>query len=143
MLCKKCNKNKATIFIDAKVNGLALKIALCEKCAASGFGIAAAPERSTTEKSEGSRTTVCPKCKTTFSKIERTRLFGCEKCYELFGSRLLSETEFAAANDKNDKKECPSHVTVGNLKKELAKAIEEEHYEKAAKLRDEIKKLES
>ncbi len=103
----------------------------------------------------------CPNCETTFEEFINNGKFGCTECYETFKSRLdpLLQNIHGAnrhvgrlgkikesnkinkdnTNDNNTKEE----DKVEELKKELKIAIKEERYEEAAKIRDEIKKLEN
>ncbi|MCI8699984.1 MAG: DNA methylase [Clostridia bacterium] len=103
----------------------------------------------------------CPNCETTFEEFINNGKFGCTECYGTFKSKidpLLQNIHGANrhvgrlgkikesnkinkdnTNDNNTKEE----DKVEELKKELKIAIKEERYEEAAKIRDEIKKLEN
>lgn len=104
----------------------------------------------------------CESCGYTFEDIANTGKLGCANCYETFENRLdpiikkiqganthvgrigkildnkiTNKTENIKESDKNGKE-----TKLEKLQKELKKAIKEERYEDAAKLRDEIKKFE-
>lgn len=105
----------------------------------------------------------CKTCGTTFDDILNTGMFGCSDCFETFqdridpiikkiqGSnrhvgRLAKEIDNKIGNEhKEVKKSEENNVNENKLEKlqeELKEAIKEERYEDAAKIRDEIKKLE-
>lgn len=106
------------------------------------------------------KTLKCEKCGLSFDDFVESGKFGCPSCYEAFeeridpilkrlhgGNRYIGreakadnpENELKLDEQKEDKKE-ESKVDV--LKRKLKQAIKEEKYEDAAKLRDEIKKIE-
>ena len=102
----------------------------------------------------------CNNCGNTFEDITKSGRLGCQNCYEVFeekldpmikriqGSnkhigRIGKKLDNIKTEEKEEiKKESTSNITIDNLKEKLKKAIKEERYEDAAKLRDEIKKLE-
>lgn len=100
----------------------------------------------------------CNKCGTTYNDFINTGKFGCENCYSIFsdkldgvlrniqgdniykgrkGKQIEKEIEF-----KNNKEENKENSKIDKLKEDLEKAVKDERYEDAAKIRDEIKKLE-
>jgi protein arginine kinase activator len=101
----------------------------------------------------------CPSCGTTFSDIQRTGQMGCPSCYEAFREKLrplfdemnrshthtgkkpvegTAQPAQAAAPAAEEKQESEE---VKKLREELRQCIAKEEFEKAAELRDEIKKL--
>ena len=108
---------------------------------------------------------VCEECGMTYDEFLHTGKFGCANCYNVFGDKidpLLKNLHGAnrhigrkgkESNLKLDKKvnevNKDSEIKkvqiskLDKLKQDLKKAIKEERYEDAAKLRDEIKKLEN
>ena len=104
----------------------------------------------------------CKQCGLDFDDFLHTGKFGCSNCYDEFESMIdpilknihganrhvgrLGEV-IEGNNVSNDDKVSQinpnkSDSKLDNLKKDLKKAIKEERYEDAAKIRDEIKKLE-
>ena len=113
----------------------------------------------------------CDSCGMTFEDFMNTGKFGCSNCYDAFESKIdpilknihganrhigrlgeinptttieseitgktKQETTKPKEKPKNNKEQSKSY----KLKEELQKAIKEERYEDAAKLRDELKKL--
>ena len=108
------------------------------------------------------KTLKCDQCGYTFDDIVNNGRLGCGNCYETFGERLdpiikkiqganrhigrIGKIVDNKIEQKEEKKMNPQEVKKENklekLQEELKQAIKEERYEDAAKLRDEIKKLE-
>ena len=101
----------------------------------------------------------CDKCNTTYSQFIESGKFGCDNCYDAFSERidpLLKRLHGAdrytgrkAEENKNIEEPKVEKVeTTANdnklevLKEKLKQLVKEEKYEEAAKVRDEIKKLE-
>ena len=169
MLCQHCQKNEATTHIKTNINGVTAEYRLCSECAQElGYGgmfpdftadfggmlgsflSAALPARSGASR--------CPTCGSTMNDIKKIGKVGCASCYDLFFNELMptirsihgntehigkrpvieyteNHEEKAPADDKAKKLE--------QLRAELKKAIEDENFERAAQLRDEIKQQEA
>lgn len=105
----------------------------------------------------------CDNCGYTFEDIVNTGKLGCENCYSVFENRLdpiikkiqgsnkhvgrtgkiIDSKISEKINNKDSNTENNKDVSkVEKLQNDLKKAIKEEKYEEAAKIRDEIKKLE-
>ena len=151
MLCERCKHNQATMHYTQIINGQMTEAHLCEKCAreeklskdCSEFDIfnMFAPRKERTESS-----LICPNCKTTITEFRQTGIAGCSKCYEVFASvinPMLSRTQGTTSHIKKEeiKKEESVEEKISRLKSSLDKAIKAEEYEKAAKIREEIKEL--
>ena len=99
----------------------------------------------------------CDMCNMTYDEFMNTGKFGCSHCYDVFSNRidpvlkrLHGETTYLGRKAKTNKQntiktvEKPKENTeIEKLKEKLKEAIKVENYEEAAKLRDEIKKLEN
>ena len=106
------------------------------------------------------QSTKCPKCGLTFDDFAKNGRFGCGECYSTFGDKLESilknlhgsskhvgkrPARLAKPNINKSKKKAEEpkvdekQVKLDKLNAELQKAIKEERYEDAAKIRDEIK----
>ena len=115
---------------------------------------------------------ICDKCGMTYEDFINTGKFGCENCYEIFsnkvdpilknihgGNRHIGRginlpkgknvgLDAFINSDNNEKNvgagdlESAQEKQLDRLKNDLKQAIQEERYEDAAKLRDEIKVLE-
>lgn len=83
----------------------------------------------------------CAACGTTIQDIANTSRIGCPDCYTTFKEELKPFImNFHKAYQHIGKS--PKKIDTKDLKKALEEAIKKEDYELAAKLRDEIKKLE-
>ncbi len=102
----------------------------------------------------------CKTCGMTYNDFINTGVFGCSDCYETFSNPIDSllknlhgtakhigrgpngkAEKIKIEDSKNEKKENPEEDKKEKLEKELEKAIKEERYEDAAKIRDEIKEM--
>lgn len=113
----------------------------------------------------GTQTLKCNNCGTTFEDFMNSGEFGCGSCYDVFEDRIrpilkniqganrhigrvyknITSSEEAVENineNNKNKIEKKEESKVEKLQKDLQKAIKEERYEDAAKIRDEIKGLE-
>lgn len=159
MLCDVCKCNDATVFLTQILDGKMQKVNLCEACSKekgvqdpTGFaladlllGIGAAEE---IEK--GALTTRCPVCGFTQADFKKTGRLGCSSCYAAFSEGLASllkamhkGTEHVGKLPARAQKTLELSDRMRTLTENLRVAVEQENYEKAASLRDEIKQLES
>ncbi len=100
-----------------------------------------------------SRDTTCPTCGQSFDDFRRSGLFGCSHCYDAFADRLDPLMRRVQGSTRHvGRKVCQTadqqeqqllKSRLADLRKSLQQAVAEEAYEKAARLRDEIKALES
>ena len=107
------------------------------------------------QEPEQSQAGVCGFCGSTFEDIVRTGKVGCANCYKVFYSRLSPSIRRIHGNavhqgkkpgsaamilrPKNEIRPVESELEI--KQKELEKAIQEQNFEYAAVLRDEIKLL--
>jgi len=92
----------------------------------------------------------CKDCSMSFDEFQKTGRLGCPNCYDAFSDKLKPLIKRLHGGIKHIGKkpsvrfesEKPSGE-LDKLKDMLAKAIQNEEYEKAAELRDKIKELES
>ncbi|MBE6689527.1 MAG: hypothetical protein E7588_09710 [Ruminococcaceae bacterium] len=151
--CQNCGK-PATYFVKTSINGNVQTTALCAECAAKQeLNI---KNQHFDELSDifspfffGTGTAIpeikrCPACGASFRQICDNSKYGCPECYNTF--RTESEPSLKKLHGELvHKGKTPKSVPVKTvneveeLKKQLAKAVSEENYEKAAELRDRIK----
>ena len=103
----------------------------------------------------------CESCGSTFDDIINTGRYGCANCYDVFEDRMdpilkklqganrhngrlgkISNNKVKYEETEKTKKSNSNKNKLEELQEELKKAIKEERYEDAAKIRDEIKKEE-
>lgn len=103
----------------------------------------------------------CDSCNSTFNDIVNTGRYGCPNCYDVFEDRMdsilkklqganrhsgrlgkISDNKVKYQESEKNKIDNANKNKVEELQEKLKKAIKEERYEDAAKIRDEIKKEE-
>ena len=87
----------------------------------------------------------CPTCGHSLEEVVMTGKLGCGNCYDFYKKELIPLIEKcqAAAIKHVGKKPNAAKISLEQLENELKAAIKVEDYEKAAALRDKIKKLQS
>lgn len=158
MLCQKCNKNSATVKIVKNLNGNVEEMYLCPACAekedlnlnSNLFSDSLFSNIFNIFTPLGTNEIVCDNCKTTYSEFKKTGKFGCSHCFLKFENYLEplfknihGATTHTGKLPKNSAAPIMLKRKVGDLKELLKKAVFEENFEEAAKLRDEIRSLEN
>ena len=159
MLCSICKEKEATVHLTQIVGEKMQKVDLCEECAKTkgvndpaGFsladlllGLGASQEM---EQAAGGTDLKCPRCGFSQSDFKKAGRLGCSECYATFAEGLegLLKTMHKGTRHAGKVPEAlrQSREQADRLKllqKKLAKAIEGEKFEEAAKLRDEIKQV--
>ncbi len=153
MICESCGKNTATVHWTEIRNNTVHKMHLCESCAAAkGLDINDPdhiPEMlmgMSAKKMEPKNNRTCPQCHMRMSDFKKTSRLGCQTCYEVFGNELkmlLESMHKANRHVGKTPSKCaeascaPAALIV--LRNALEAAIAAEHYEEAARLRDQIR----
>ncbi len=102
----------------------------------------------------------CKTCGMTYNDFINTGVFGCSDCYDVFSSPIDSllknlhgtakhigrvpkgkAEKIKIEDNKEEKVENKEDIKKEKLEQDLAKAIKEERYEDAAKIRDELKEM--
>jgi len=164
MQCEKCNKYRATVHLTEIVEGKRSELHLCEACAQKeGVVVKTQPQLSellnallSAQKDGGQTPTAadkltCPQCGTTFKQFRDEYLLGCPYDYEVFAEplRVLIEKHQGGATRHCGKVPSRGHAgakrqaELMSLRTRLEKAVKDEDYETAARLRDRIKQLEN
>jgi protein arginine kinase activator len=161
--CDNCNK-QATVHLTEIRNGKKIEKHLCEQCAAQNEGL---PVKSHTPINELLTNFVmahsglqkdlgqaCDACGVTWTEFRQGGLFGCSNDYTVFEKDLTPLLQRAHEGATHHVGKVPTRrggaggvpmkrqVDLAKLRKELQKAVEAEDYERAAKLRDQIKQAE-
>ncbi len=162
MLCDDCKKRPASMHITKIVNNQKIEKHLCEQCAKEYGEMSFAWDTNfsvhdflkgifNTGFGEGhlERETSCPQCGMSYSDFSRGGKIGCAACYTTFGERLiplLRRIHGASAHTGKVPRRSGEMLTVKRrlkrMRQELQNCVAREEYEKAAKLRDEIRQLE-
>lgn len=87
----------------------------------------------------------CPSCHYKLTDFQQSGLLGCPDCYKAFAGEFEYDTDEAYDADEPEKADSEPSIAEQKeyLEEMLKHAIRLEHYEEAAKLRDQIKSLTS
>ena len=155
MKCHQCDK-QATVHLTQILNGQMHKMDLCESCAQAkgvtnpeNLSIGSLMEN-TSDVPEGVHSPMtCESCGTTHSEFKKGGRLGCEACYHVFRPVLDPLLEGMHAGCKHlgkipagSKSRVKFEQSISQLQTELQAAIEQENYEEAARIRDQLKELE-
>ena len=143
MKCEKCGKNEATMYYKETVNGVTREMHLCPECAQKE-NLGGAFENAFQSMNHFWSD---PFHSFLESELRRTGRVGCPDCYATFAdilnpyvqkihgaTRHIGTAPAAPEQSKAD--------PVADLKAQLKAAVESEDYERAASLRDEIRRME-
>jgi len=159
MLCCICKEREATVHLTQITGDKMQKVDLCEECSKTkgindpaGFnladlllGLGASQE---IEQAAGGVELKCPRCGFTQADFKKAGRLGCPACYRTFADGLEGLLKSMHKGTKHVGKvpESLRHnrdltERLKTLQKKLAKAVEDENFEQAALLRDEIKQM--
>jgi len=158
MNCNSCKKKEAVVHYAEIVNGQMKKMDLCETCAVDK-GVGTNVSVSMTDlltgitdleiSQEAKDQKDCPTCHLSYSEFKKTGRLGCPQCYKTFHRSLTSLLETIHHSSKHvgkipiKKKKSESYYQkIKKLNHDLQEAVMNEEYEKAALLRDQIRKFE-
>ncbi len=151
--CEICQERPATHKIERiDEAGNITELAICTECAKKK-GIIGMKELKTVLEilkelakriDEEDTKLICPNCSLTFANFKSVGRLGCEECYTAFREKLLPILkEIHHADRHTGKKVLPEKErTLKELRRELKEAIEKEDYERAANIRNRMKKYE-
>lgn len=163
MLCQICHKNVATIKVTQIINQTKKELSLCKSCAEkkgltnplasfpdlfSGLLTGLFNESQFAIPQKISSNTKCSGCGITYEEFQRRGLLGCGQCYGSFMEELKVLLRRIHGSNKHigdrpvNKRIYIHRPNIEKLRSELQIAIEQEQFEKAAKLRDMIQDIE-
>ena len=160
MVCELCKQAQATVHLTEIVNDQMTELHLCEACAnqkgtqvESQFGLAdllsGLADFGKTQEPEEVTTKACPSCGMTYDDFRKVGRLGCGECYTAFkrslGSllkRIHGSPIHIGKSPVRTAKAPKVKTELAELKRKLERAIEEEAFEDAARLRDQIRRLE-
>jgi protein arginine kinase activator len=165
MICQECGKRPATLHFTKIVNGEKTEFHICESCArergemipgtAGGFSIHNLLsglldfEPSGAGKTNKPTAPRCESCGLTYTQFSKLGRFGCSECYKYFEDRLdplfkrvHGNTVHVGKVPKRTGGRIQQKREIERLKKELVLRVEQEDFESAARIRDQIKELE-
>jgi protein arginine kinase activator len=166
MKCERCNVNPATHHYKKSVNGAVTEKYLCASCASAEnmpfkifTGGAVFPSFiapfSAVAAGPSVETVKCAACGTTLREFNETAYLGCRHCYDELKPYLEpvikklhgggGHTGRIPRLPRGSKSAAPDTRALdrARLVRQLEKAIEDEAFEEAARLRDQIRKMDS
>ncbi|PKR76626.1 hypothetical protein CEY16_14800 [Halalkalibacillus sediminis] len=166
MKCQRCQENDAAVHYTQVINGEKSEIHLCQDCA-SQDGNMGLPNGGMSihqfltgmfpfdqnlnqkQKVHPSRSLVCDRCGMSYEEFRSKGKFGCSNCYKAFEAYL--DPIFKRVHSGNTKHvgKVPKRLggklhkerELNQLKEKLQQLIQQEEFEEAAKIRDEIRSL--
>lgn len=149
MLCQNCGKKPVDLIIEINDGNKKERFSLCRDCFRDYYQkilkdtfkeLLQIIEEKFFKDSE-----YCLYCGRSWKEIEESKEIGCVNCYKIFKDRLESilEKMYGKKKYKGRTPKSSGEKMAEILKNKilLSKAIEEENYEKAAEIRDYLKKL--
>lgn len=163
MKCQQCEK-PATFHITELTGDKPQEYHLCENCAKSYLmqNEPAAPPTPTLASALAKQLKIgqaaeelarldqrsCPVCGISFFEFRNQGRLGCPHDYVYFERELTplilnihGETKHVGKRPKRNQEGTDKHTDLIRLKREMQEAVEHEDYERASKIRDEIRKL--
>ena len=158
MICNICGTHESTIHLTEIINNQMIEVHLCEECAQQkgtdfkthfNFGdlLAGLSEFGKTEQDAAGPQVKCSECGMTYDDFTKSGRLGCSHCYTVLSKMLMPLIKRVQRSThhlgKKPSKIDPSTRTSHDLRllqERLRKCVQDEEFEEAARLRDEIKK---
>jgi protein arginine kinase activator len=162
MLCQDCGKKEATVQVTLQSKNQKVTLNLCQECADKrqfrnplegvpfqlAEFLASMLSQAQTKKPSKEAEATCSECGMGFSDFAKSGRLGCGNCYLTFRSQLNDLLRKVHGNTQHRGKFPRTTEDVmkplweeNKLQEELKKAIEQEDFERAAQLRDQIRTL--
>lgn len=168
MVCENCKQRHANVTVTQVQNGQKLTHHYCEVCASqfhpfhyevqeepislqqfisNWFG---SPVQQSFQNKQPQQTLSCPKCNFTYRQFLKQGKFGCAECYQVFYEhlpaifeKLHGGTEHVGqiTQTANETEQVIQQIEA--LRQQIREAIEQERFEDAAQIRDQIKVLQT
>ncbi|MGE4282463.1 MAG: UvrB/UvrC motif-containing protein [Clostridia bacterium] len=170
MICQRCQQRPASVHVTQIINNEKREVHLCEQCAHEDEQIAFSNPFSfvspfnisnfltgflgkdlayQVKHKEPTVMPVCSNCGMTYEQFTRSGKMGCANCYLAFSNTLESVLKRVHGTTYHNGKlpqrtggKIKSKREMDSLKSKLIKAVQNEEYEQAADLRDQIRELE-
>ena len=166
MMCEQCHIRPGTIRLQVITEGQAVERTLCHEC---GQKQIAALQSAPGLQSPAPMThlggilsfspkpgtlvpgpTVCPCCGYSLQQFHQTSMLGCPDCYQSFAPQLHMVLRRVQGGSVHHDGKIPAragdglrlHREIEHLRQELARAVNDERFEDAATLRDQVRDLE-
>lgn len=163
MMCDECGIRPANIRLTTIVNGEKKERNLCSECLSknqrirndfstlSGHlnNLLDVLKPSNVRPEEDVPEIECPRCGVTYERFRKEGMVGCAGCYDAFREPLQKmmnsmhgHIQHVGRTPGGADQQLTARLKIEKMRGELARAISEEEYERAAGLRDQIRELE-
>ena len=165
MLCQECGKEEATVYISKIINGQKSELHLCKRCAREReeldftfqpqfslhnlFGTLLNESMRDSREALRAAKLQCPDCGLTFAQFSQIGRLGCSNCYGAFQEKLIpllrrihGSTRHGGKVPRRSQSSVRLKRELERLKEEMQQRVRSEEFEEAARLRDQIRKLE-
>lgn len=168
MMCQECGQRQATLHFTKIVNSKKTEFHICEVCAKekgealpgmnNSFSIHNLLSGLLNFESQGGsvgphigESLACDSCGLTYTQFSRTGRFGCAQCHQSFGERLEPLFRKVHSGNVSHYGKVPNRSgsliqkkrQLQDLKRMMQQSIEQEEFEEAARLRDQIRQIEN
>ena len=167
MICEKCQQRQATVHMQQTINGWKTETYLCQECASHSdphisppleqifqglMAAFAAPHihQQASGDLQARQDYKCPSCGLTYVAFRNAGKIGCAECYVTFRTQMdaiLKNIHASAQHQGKFPRKTGQNMMLRrkaeHLRLSLAKAVENEQYEDAARIRDQIKEIEA
>jgi protein arginine kinase activator len=161
MLCDICGKNTATVHLTEIIDNQMNELHLCEDCARQKsaemeqqFGLSdllagLAEFEKPVKEAEAAVSVKCKRCGLSYADFKKVGRLGCGECYNAFKKylsvllkRIHGSNRHMGKSPVKVAKLSEKKLDLQELRQQLQRAIEQEEFEEAARLRDMIRDLE-
>jgi len=167
MKCQDCGQRQATLHFTKIINGEKTEFHICEHCArekgdyspgSNSFsihhllsGLLNFDPVTKSNTYQGPQKMSCKKCGMTFEQFARAGRFGCANCYDTFNSKLEPILKRVHSGNHTHHGKIPKRIggsiqvrkKINQLKEALKYHIDQEEFEQAAIVRDQVRSLEN
>lgn len=159
MICEHCHAKPATVYVTKIINGEKTELNLCQQCAtemgefkfaqSDFFNLLGGVFKELTVPKRSESVQRCSSCGLTYADFAQGGLFGCNHCYEAFSQQVDNVVRQIHGAPRHTGKvpmrrggSLKIKREIERLRQELQQAVAREEFEKATRLRDQIRELE-
>lgn len=150
MLCDQCKQNPATYHYTHIVNGQKSEAHLCQEClqkqSAGGVNQVSNLFSGLLGRTPPADVPRCSQCGLDFRRFQQTGLLGCAQCYHDFHQqlepmlkRIHGQVQHQGHVPQSAAESLKVRRRMDALQEEMKQAVQEENFERAAELRDQIR----
>jgi len=164
MICDVCKKNPAKLHITQIVSDKKFSLHICPACANekgitgpsinTSFSVeqflTGAPAGEAAQRVDDDAQKTCPSCGLSYNAFKESGRLGCSRCYDTFSvqlkpliQKMQKEMKHLGKIPDKGNERLILKRDISELRLQLKDAVSQEHFEMAAQLRDQIRRLEA